>query len=407
MTSWLIWLLPASALAVAAATMWLTIRNSQEVGVEPSLGVFAPLPSALIIGVGTLVAVRARNVIGWLLATVGALLLFSLFTEAYAFYGLLAVPRELPGLTTAARVADLGGFAMGFTVAAVWLLFPTGRLPSPRWRPVLWVLIGGAVVSTVVVASSPGGLESRLNDFGVVLDNPSGLSLPEGFFDAAITASVALLFAGGLASLVAIAIRFHRASGQERQQIKWLAYLAITAITLLFVSTVIGSFAGMTGLAEGLWVLGLFGFIAGFPITVGVAILRYGLYQIDVVINRTLVYGVLTVALGAAYLGSTVVLQTVFRASTGQESDVAIAVSTLVIVAIFRPLQHRIQGVIDRRLYRRKYDAERTLAAFGARVRDEVDLLTLTTDLIAVVRETMQPAHVSLWLRQAPQRERS
>ncbi len=399
MTSWLIWLLPTSALAVATATMWLTIRNSQEVGVEPSIGVFAPLPSALIIGVGTLVAVRARNVIGWLLATVGGLILFGLFTEAYTFYGLLSVPRELPGLMTAARVTYLWDFALGFAVAAVLLLFPTGRLPSKRWRPVLWGLIGGAVVSTVVVASSPGGLESRLNDFGVVLDNPSGLSLPEGSFDAAITASVALLFAGGLASLVAIAIRFHRASGQERQQIKWLAYLAITAATLMLTSSVLGAFLDIPGVVEGLWVLGLFGFIAGFPITVGMAVLRYGLYEIDLVVNRTLVYGALTLSLVGLYVGGILGLQAAFRAATGQESNLAIVVSTLGIAAVFRPLQGQIQGVIDRRLYRRKYNAERTLAAFGSRVRDEVELRELAIELTAVVRETMQPAHVSLWLR--------
>ena len=406
-TSWLMWLPLVAALAVATVTMWLTMRNWQEVGVDPSIGVFAPLPMAVIIGVGTLVAARARNVIGWLLAIVGGLFLFSLFTEAYAFYGLLSVPRELPGLMAAAWVTYLTDFAIGFTVAAVWLLFPTGKLPSERWRPVLWVLIGGAVLGTLALAASPGGLATRLNDFGVVRGNPAGLSLPQGLFDATIAASSGLLFAGGLASLVAIAIRFRRASGQERQQIKWLAYLAITAVTLLFVSTVIGSFAGLSGLAEWLWVLGLFGFIAGFPIAVAVAILRYDLYEIDVVINRTLVYATLTAVLAAVYVGSIVGLQALFLTVTGQENGLAVVVSTLAIITLFNPLRRRIQSVVDRRLYRSKYDAARTLAAFGARVRDEVDLGTLTGELTAVVEQTMRPAHVSLWLRRTPQRERA
>ena len=191
--------------------------------------------------------------------------------------------------------------------------------------------------------------------------------LPQGLSDATITAGVIALYAGGLLSLMAMAIRYRRASGQERQQIKWLAYLSITAATLMFTSSVLGTFMDVPVVVEGLWVLGLFGFIAGFPITIGMAVLRYGLYEIDLVINRTLVYGALTLSVTGLYAGGILGLQAAFRAVTGQESNLAIVGSTLGIAAVFRPLQRRIQGAIDQRLYRRKYNAERTLADVSGR----------------------------------------
>ena len=281
MTSRLMWLPLTTTLVVAVATMWLSIRNWQAVGVDPVLAVFAPVPITITVGVGALVVARARNVIGWLLAIAGGLVLLALFAEEYAFYGLISVPSKLPGLTASAWIAGWVAFPSIFAVAAVVLLFPTGRLPSKRWRPVLWALAAGAFLLTVGFAGSPGPLEGgTLDDFGVLLDNPTGVSLPQGLSDATITAGVIALFAGGFLSLMAMAIRYRRASGQERQQIKWLAYLSITAATLMFTSSVLGTFMDVPVVVEGLWVLGLFGFIAGFPITIGMAVLRYGLYEI-------------------------------------------------------------------------------------------------------------------------------
>ncbi len=205
-------------------------------------------------------------------------------------------------------------------------------------------------------------------------------------------------------------MRFRGATGQERLQIKLLAYVATMATALLIVSSMIGAITGESGadrcpavsigcLSEPLWVIGVFGLIAALPMAIGMAILRYGLYRIDVVIQLTLVYGALTVTLAGTYFGFVLGLQAAFRSVTGQQSDVAIVISTLAIFALSMPLRTRIQDIIDRRFYRRRYDAALTLSAFADRMRDEVDVGRLTGELVGVVHETMQPEQVSLWLR--------
>jgi hypothetical protein len=198
-------------------------------------------------------------------------------------------------------------------------------------------------------------------------------------------------------------IRYRRANDTERKQIKWLLY-ACAVFLLVFVSGNVGGVAGTNSLGGYIWGI-FFGLsLVTLPAAIGIAILRYRLYEIDIVINRTLVYGSLTALLAAVYVSGVATTQTIFRALTGQQEQpqLAIVVSTLVIAALFNPLRRRIQSFIDRRFYRRKYDAARTLEAFSAKLRDETDLDTLRDDLVGVVRETMQPAHVSLWLRPDP-----
>ncbi len=213
-----------------------------------------------------------------------------------------------------------------------------------------------------------------------------------------------------LASVVGLILRYRRSRGEERQQIKWIAFAA-SFVGLGFVSTlviglIVRAFAPESwGNANTppFWFDLLFSIVllsfGGVPVAVGIAVLRYRLYDIDLLINRTLVYGSLTVLLAAAYVGSVVGLQSVFRALTGEQSTLAIVASTLAIAALFNPLRRRIQGFIDRRFYRRKYDAAKTLEAFNARLRDETDLDALSGDLVTVARSTMQPEHASLWLR--------
>jgi hypothetical protein len=280
------------------------------------------------------------------------------------------------------------------------LLFPNGRLPSRKWRPLAW--LSGAVIVSMSVGSvlTPGPLE----DLGGVR-NPFGLEQYPWVGD--VTQSIILLLPLCiLASVASLVLRFLRSGGEEREQIKWLAFAA-SILGLGFSSFVIlgiilpDVIGGVDPLWENLLEDAVTLSFAGVPTAVGVAILRYRLYDIDVLINRTLVYGVLTGILAALYFGGVTFLQGLFRILTGQaeQPQLAIVVSTLVIAALFNPLRQRIQGFIDRRFYRRKYDARKTLEEFSATLKDETDLDRLGDDLVGVVRETMQPAHASLWLR--------
>jgi hypothetical protein len=210
-----------------------------------------------------------------------------------------------------------------------------------------------------------------------------------------------LLYGLGLVAMSSLLVRLRRSKGVERQQIKWFAYAVAVLATSAILAYVVAESLGVVWLG---WVSGVLVIVSvvGFPVAVGIAILRYRLYNIDVLINRTLVYGTLTAVLVVVYLVSVVLFQELFRTLTGQESQLGIVASTLAIAALFNPLRHRIQGFIDRSFYRRKYDARKTLEAFSSKLRDETDLDALSDDLVGVIRETMQPTHVSVWLRADP-----
>ena len=304
-------------------------------------------------------------------------------------YALVTAPGALPA---GVMMAWFGGWARGMgwflIVAFLPLLFPTGRLPSSRWRPVLWGTAGFIALFTLVTWLSPASLDLRLP----FVRNPLGLELEfMNLLGGVVYLTFPLLV---VASGMAVIVRFRRSRGDERQQLKWFAYAVVVMIGV-FVVWFSFELAGLAPPGALTFVLPLI----GLPIAAGIAILKYRLYDIDVIINRTLVYGVLTATLALVYFGSVVSLQYVFRALTGQESQLAVVASTLAIAALFQPLRRHIQGFIDRRFYRRKYDAARVLAAFNARLRDEVDLDALGSDLIGVVEDTIQPAHVSLWMR--------
>jgi len=310
------------------------------------------------------------------------------FTSEYATYALLAAPGSLPAAEAAAWIYSWVWVPALGIIVFLPLLFPTGRLPSPGWRPFAWlsVLLTGA--GTIMAALSPGP------GVGLSIRNPFGIeSLPN--LNEQLQALMFVLIFLASASLV---VRLLHARGVERQQIKWVAYAgALGAGASLPTYTVLEAvdirWLHMVG-----YVAALVG-ILGVPTAVGIAITRYRLYEIDLLINRTLVYGTLTAMLVAVYFGGIVVLQRLFVALTGEKSTLAVVASTLLIAALFTPLRRRIQSFIDKRFYRRKYDARKTLEVFSARLREETDLDALSDDLVGVVRETMQPAHVSLWLR--------
>ena len=263
----------------------------------------------------------------------------------------------------------LGSFLM--------LLFPTGRLPSPRWRFLAWT---AGVSGAVLIA---------LSFFFISPDQAGGLvSVVAVVVASALVVSVFL-------SALSLVVRYRQADGVERQQVRWLAGAAV-----LIGVYIVGGLIGLDWLlGEGVWNLINAAANAGLYAAVGVAILRYRLYEIDIIINRTLVYGPLTVVLVALYFGSVVLLQRAFVVLTGEQSTLAVVASTLLIAAMFNPLRRRIQFFIDRSFYRRKYDARKTTEAFSAKLRDETDLDALNDELVGVVKQTMQPTQVSLWLR--------
>jgi hypothetical protein len=284
------------------------------------------------------------------------------------------------------------------------LLFPDGRLPSRRWRPLAWFSGVVIVLLSVTGGLAPGPLE---NQGGV--RNPFGVEEAPWLADAALVI-LPLLPLCILASALSLVLRYRRSGGEVREQIKWIAFVASFA-GLVYLIALVSPFIlapEMLGNAgrippPPLWFellvsVAVLGF-AGVPVAIGFAVLKYRLYDIDLIINRALVYGSLTATLVVLYFGGIVGLQRVFVLLTGEKSTLAVVASTLLIAALFNPLRRRIQGFIDRRFYRRKYDARKTLEAFSAKLRDETNLEALTNELVGVVRETMQPSHVSLWLR--------
>jgi hypothetical protein len=294
-------------------------------------------------------------------------------------------PRS-PG-ETAAWFASWSWIPLVFVPTSfLLLLFPDGRPPSPRWRPVAWCAGLGITGFVVGYALDAGPLE----DFPQIA-NPYGVDSPI----VRIVGVAASFVVGGsmVASAVSLVMRLRRGGSEQRQQIKWLAYGGAVVVGAIFV----GGFVAIWSAEASIVVISLA--LLGLPIFTGIAIARHRLYDIDLLINRTLVYGPLTATLALVYVGGVVGLQMLFRALSGQESTLAIVASTLAIAALFGPLRRRVQAFVDRRFYRRKYDATKTLADFNARLREETDLNVLSNDVVGVATRTMQSAHVSIWLR--------
>jgi hypothetical protein len=394
--AWLAWSLAALSVMmfVAAIALHVLARSVDSPGEWSTLGavgrVLSFLPFLAFPLVGALVASRRpRNWVGWILLADGLLWTFGAVLDSYRVYG-LARPGSVP---FSGAVHALGQWlwvpAVGLFAVYLILLFPDGRLPSRRWRPLAW--FSGAVM---VLLSAGIGKPFGLEQYPWVSD--------------ALPVVLALLPLCILASAVSLVLRYRRAGTEVREQIKWVAFAALF-VGVQFVIDIGASLLLVPMTASGrepawLALLDQVGFImfAGVPIAVGIAVLKYRLYDIDVIINRALVYGSLTAALVALYFGGILVLQRLFVALTGQQSTLAVVASTLAIAALFNPLRRRIQGFVDRRFYRRKYDASKTLETFSAKLRDATDLEALSGDLKAVVGETMQPEHVSLWLRPDP-----
>jgi hypothetical protein len=416
--AWSLWAVCAVLIALALLLDFVTPNVSTPSGLrpDPSLAILTGILLLASSTVDALIVPRLpANPIGWIFCGVGLLFAARLFTVAYADYA-LGGNIALPGGEYVAWFSSWVWPAIPTLAVFLMLLFPDGRLPSRRWRIVTWALLLGAALIVLADALMPGRLPTHTyvrSPFEVVGVVGGSLTTYQ-LFGAFRVFGLTLQFMSILAALFSLIVRLHRARGDERQQIKWFLYAAVpltvfgSVIALhQMVYNFTTTFLFHTVLMLSSWeVFNAIDYVTVFallfvPVCTYIAILKYRLYDIDIVINRALVYGSLTVLLAAVYFGGVTATQAIFRALTGQQEQpqLAIVVSTLVIAALFNPLRRRIQAFIDRRFYRRKYDARKTLEAFSAKLRDETDLDALSDDLVGVVRDTMRPAHVSLWLR--------
>jgi hypothetical protein len=357
-------------------------------------------------GLGAVIVSRyPAHTIGWIFCAIGFLIVVEPCAGYYAIYTLFVSPGALPGGLLAGWFQNwIWVVSAALLCAFLPLLFPTGRLLSRRWKSAWWLITGATIAGALGAAFHSGPLFNSLEGFDV--PNPFGVAGLGGLFLVLGIVPFGLLLASMLVAAGSLVVRLRRARGEERQQIKWFGYFGVVLALLFVLQFVVRYILGISsppfdaGFSLS-WSVALI----GLPLATGLAILRYRLFDIDVLIRRTLVYGTLTASLAALYFGLVVGLQTLMGSVNiaAASSPVVIVATTLLIAALFNPLRHGIQAAIDLSFYRRKYDAAKTLQAFSATLRSEVELEQVQERLLAVVKETMQPAHVSLWVR-VPQR---
>ena len=395
--AWSLWTL---ALVLCIALVWLATLSADSPGPleyaeAPAIVALYCLLALMYPTLGALIASRhPRNVIGWMFCAAGIAIAGAASAQLYADYVIYNEPGAGPAGAILFWVSSWL-FPAGLFATPIFLifLFPTGKPASPKWRWVLRLAVATLVIGFLTTALLPGKVEPPT--FGV--DNPFGTSGALGDVLRTISTvgevSLPLWFLFAIASLVD---RRRRATGDERQQIRWFSYAA-AMMAINFGLAFASVSAGLRTLGDVFFVIGAIA-LAAIPLASGLAILKYRLYDIDVVINRTLVYGALTAIWALIYVGLVFAFQGLLSPVTA-ESDFAVAASTLAVAALFRPLRTRLQTFIDHRFYRKKFNAQRTLEEFASHLRDEVELSSLSSRLVRVVGDTMQPTHVSLWLR--------
>jgi hypothetical protein len=344
------------------------------------------MASAATVG-AVLASRRPRHPVGWLLLGIAAAVILLGFCDAYAAYGLLARPGSLPGARWAAVYVDVSWGVLSALLGFVLLLTPTGSPPSPRWRWWAWLVVAGSVVSVSLHANP--------------LDPPYEAVAVPWLFESGPMAAVATLgdvivLVGLLVAAGSLVLRFRRARGIERLQLRWVT--AAAALAALAASVILVTWAAIGAAAQPVWELATVAFMAALPLATGASILRYRLYDLDRIISRTLAWTALTILLGLGYAVIVLLLGRLLPDS----SSLAVAGATLAVAAVFQPARRRVQATVDRRFNRRRYDAARTVEAFAARLRDQVDLDALHTELLGVADQTMQPTTVTLWLRARP-----
>jgi hypothetical protein len=384
---WSVWLLAAANLTLVFA---LFVVRDETLSATNRIGwILGHLPAFAFVTVGAVVVSRRPgNVIGWLCCGMGLAQILAGFGGRPARSVLAADPSFGPGWVVLYEFGELCWELGWALLGLLLLLFPTGRLPSRRWRPAAWAAVAVLVLAALSSPLLPGPPADGLRP------NPIAIPALEGVLRLAYATAGWVLAGVILAALVSLIARFRRAIGAERQQLKWFAY----GTALLVLLPAAGPVAAISSTAGNLLAAVI---VSAIPVTIGIAVLRYRLYDLDRLVNRTVVYGLLTVLLAGVYAGLVFTLSQLLNPAD-QQSTLAVAASTLVVAALFQPARHRIQGLVDRRFNRRRYDAARTVAAFSARLRDQIELDTLSTELLAVVDQTVQPTQASLWLRPTP-----
>jgi hypothetical protein len=398
-SSWIAWSLWALSVALTALSLLLLVLNLS----HPDVYVYDywlenALSAVLYSTIGAIVASRrAENPVGWLFCLLGLAFSIGHSSSQYAIYTQLTQPDLLPAGQALAWISSwILPPIIGLQVFS-FLLFPTGRLPSRRWMWLAWLAVASSIVGTISSAFSFG-----TNAGLCPVQNPLGIEGFSNVYEAVLTFLTLLVVAAGFSPFT----RLRRAGGVERQQIKWFAYAAAATVSGVVLAYMIPNSVDTPPWFERTGYALLIATTPAIPVSIGIAILRYRLYDIDLIINRILVYGALSVTLALLYFSGVTLTQITFRVITGQEQQpqLVIVASTLMIAVLFNPLRHRMQEFRDQRFYRRKYDAAKTLEQFSSKLRDETDLNALSGDILAVVRETMQPEHISLWLRE-PERK--
>jgi hypothetical protein len=391
--TWVGWSMLAVFVACVATSLLLAAANDSfrhEESLGDTVALLLAFSAFMVVGV-LVVAHRPGNAVGWIFAVIALLAISGALAEEWAAYAAVTRPGSLPGAVAAAWWAAWTWFpTLALVLVSTPLLFPTGRLLSPRWRLVAW--------PAVAVTAAIGGLAAlqptiELGRTDRLAANPIGLAAvtsPEHSGVGSVLFSVLGLLV--LAAFASMVVRFRRSRGDERQQLKWITFAA-ALLPLTFLDGLLPDPVGNLFFAA---------VVACLPVGAGVAILRYRLYDIDRLINRTLVYGLLTALLAGVYAGLVLLLGKLFGDLGDRPPSWAVAAATLAVAALFQPARRRIQQAVDRRFNRRRYDAARTLEGFSARLRDQVDLHTLSAELLAVVDQTVQPTRISLWLRPSP-----
>jgi hypothetical protein len=390
---WLAWFTWVLYLVIAIVSLLFPMKDAPSISLSD---IFNALVLLAFATVGSLIASRRpQNPIGWIFCISTLLWALGDVLLEYTTSALITVPGSLPA---GALLGVFGDWARGMgwfmVITFLLLLFPNGHLPSPRWRFLAWLIAGLLAAYSITLLLSPYPY-TNIDPSLAAVRNPLGIVVANDLFDRLANFCVLPLFATSIACIVAVVLRFRRARGVERQQLKWFAYGMTLSILMLFIIIILVFFSIGNGAAGTFFYLA----VVGIPISAGIAMLRYRLYDIDMLINRTLVYGLLTATLLGTYLLLVFGGQYLLASFFGPSNAVVLVVSTLIVAALFQPLRQRAQQLVDRRFYRSKYDAAQVVAHFSASLRSEVDLNQLSEHLLNVVQETMQPAHISLWLR--------